>query len=64
MMEHSDRVILIADHSKIGVTAMNRVCALDKIEALFTLETKENKALLNDIRSAGVKVFSDSPFEL
>ena len=64
MMEHSDRVILIADHSKIGVTAMNRVCALDKIEALFTLETNENKALLNDIRSAGVKVFSDSPFEL
>lgn len=64
MMEHSDRVILIADHSKIGVTAMNRVCSLDKIEALFTLETKENQAILNDIRSAGVKVFSDSPFEL
>lgn len=64
MMEHSDRVILIADHSKIGVTAMNRVCAWDKIEALFTLETKENKAILDDIRSAGVKVFSDSPFEL
>ena len=64
MIEHSDRAILIADHSKIGITAMNRVCPLDKIEALFTLETEENRAELNQIRSAGIKVFCDSPFEL
>ena len=62
MIGHSDRVILIADQSKIGISAMNRVCPLDRIEALFTVETAENKAVLAEIRAAGVKVFSDSPF--
>ena len=62
MIEQSDRVILIADHSKIGVTAMNRVCPIEKIEALFTVETEENQAILEEIRSAGVKVFSEPPF--
>ena len=61
MIEHSNRAILIADHSKIGMTAMNRVCSLDKIEAVFTLETDENRDQLNEIRSTGIKVFSD-PF--
>ena len=59
MIEHSDRVILVADHSKIGVSAMNRVCSLRQIEALFTVETEENRNVLAEIRAAGVKVFSD-----
>lgn len=61
MIENSERVILIADHSKIGVTAMNKVCSWNKIEALFTAETAENKAILNEIRSIGVKVYCDTP---
>lgn len=62
MIENSDRVILIADHSKIGISAMNKVCAWNRIEALFTVETPENKAVLDEIRAMGIKVFSDSPF--
>lgn len=57
MIEHSDRVILVADHSKIGVKAMHRVCSLHGIEALFTVETEENRHILEEIRAAGVKVF-------
>ena len=63
MIENSDRVILIADHSKIGLTAMNKVCSLSRIEALFTVETEENRKYVDEIRSAGVKVFCDYPFE-
>ena len=59
MTENSDKVILIADHSKIGVTAMHKVCSLQKIEALFTTETAENRNILDEIRAAGVKVFSE-----
>lgn len=59
MIGHSDRVILVADHSKIGASAMNRVCSWDRIEALFTVETASNRAVLEEIRSAGVKVFRD-----
>ena len=63
MIENSDRVVLIADHSKIGRHAMNKVCSLQKIEALFTVKTEENQKSLNEIQSAGVKIFCDFPFE-
>ena len=64
MIENSDRVVLIADHSKIGRHAMNKVCSLQKIEALFTVKTEENRKCLEEIRAAGVKVFCDFPFEV
>ena len=64
MIENSDRVVLIADHSKIGRHAMNKVCSLKKIEALFTVETAENRECLDEIRAAGVKVYCDCPFEV
>lgn len=64
MIENSDRVVLIADHSKIGRHAMNKVCPLTRIEALFTVETAENRECLDEIRAAGVKVFCDCPFEV
>ncbi|MBR2373539.1 MAG: DeoR/GlpR transcriptional regulator [Lentisphaeria bacterium] len=60
MIENSDKVVLIADHSKIGVAAMHKVCPLHKIEALFTVETAENREILAEIRAAGVKVFCNS----
>lgn len=63
MIAHADRTILIADHSKIGVKALTRVCPPEKIEALFTVETGDNHLELNKIRSSGIKVFSDCPFE-
>ena len=64
MIENSDRVVLIADHSKIGRHAMNKVCSLQKIEALFTVRTEENRKCLEEIRAVGVKVFCDFPFEV
>ena len=64
MIENSDRVILIADHSKIGRHAMIKVCSLQKIEALFTVRTEENRKCLEEIQTAGVKVFCDFPFEV
>ncbi len=63
MIENSDRTLLIADHTKIGVTAMTKVCSLQKIEALFTVATPQNQKHLHAMRNAGVKVFSDCPFE-
>lgn len=63
MIENADHTIIIADHTKIGASAMNKVCSLDKIHALFTIKTVENQAELEKIRTAGVKVFDDCPFE-
>jgi DeoR/GlpR family transcriptional regulator of sugar metabolism len=61
MIENADHVIIIADHSKIGRCAMNKVASCDRIEALFTMETAENSNTLNEILTAGVKVFSEHP---
>ncbi|MBQ9503201.1 MAG: DeoR/GlpR transcriptional regulator [Lentisphaeria bacterium] len=63
MIAHADRVILMADHSKIGASAMNLVSSWEKIEALFTVETAENRRCLDAIRARGVKVFSDYPLK-
>ena len=43
---------------------MNKVCSLQKIEALFTVRTEENRKCLEEIGAAGVKVFCDFPFEV
>ena len=63
MIAHADITIIVADHSKIGVTAMNRVCGLREIDTLFTVETAENKSELAKIKNTGVKVFADCPFD-
>ena len=63
MIENSDRVILVADHSKIGHHAMNKVCSWDKIDTLFTVKTDENRACLEEIQAAGVNVICDFPFD-
>lgn len=36
MIAHADQVILVADASKFGVVAMNRVCPLSSVQALVT----------------------------
>lgn len=63
MIANAKKTVIIADHSKIGASAMHRVCAIDKIDALFTVQTDENRDVLEKIRIAGVKVFGDTPFD-
>jgi DeoR/GlpR family transcriptional regulator of sugar metabolism len=39
MIERSDRVVVLADHTKLGRRAMCAVCSLGKVDHLFTGET-------------------------
>ena len=64
MIANADKTVVIADHSKIGQRAMNKVSPLSSIEALFTVETNENRMLINKIRKSGIKVFCENPFNL
>ena len=60
MIESAEKVVILADHSKIGKQAMCGVCNLDKIHVLITDEWPENRELLQGIGAAGVKVITVS----
>ena len=36
MIANTQKVIALADHSKMGAVAMNKICGLEQIDALVT----------------------------
>lgn len=55
MIAHADRVVVLADHSKIGARSLCRVCDLARVHELIT-DAAAPEAALREIRSAGVTV--------
>ena len=55
MIEQSDLVIAVADYSKIGVTAMNFVCDISRVEKLVT-DWSTPEPVLRAFRDKGVEV--------
>ena len=58
MVAKADKVVVLADHSKIGVKSMSRICGLDKINIIITTENKDNKEILQKFQDAGVQVIT------
>jgi DeoR/GlpR family transcriptional regulator of sugar metabolism len=56
MIANADRVVLLADHSKLGQQAMCRVCGLDGIDLLVTDRWEEHQSLYESLRQAGLEV--------
>ena len=54
-VERTQKVFALADYSKFGVTAMNHICDLSKVDTLIT-DAKAPKNMLNAIRERGVEV--------
>lgn len=55
IIERTQKVIGLADHSKFGITAMNKVCGIDKIDAVVT-DIKTDKYMTARIKNLGIKV--------
>lgn len=55
ILERTHKVIGLADYSKFGVTAMNKVCNIEKIDIVVT-DTKTDKYMISKIRNLGIKV--------
>lgn len=55
ILPRCQKVIGLADYSKIGVTAMNRICALEELDVLITDKRTEKKTVAA-IRGKGVEV--------
>jgi DeoR/GlpR family transcriptional regulator of sugar metabolism len=56
MIEQSDRIALLADHSKFGRTAMCVLCPLASVSRLITDTHPDTEALLQRIRNTGVEI--------
>ncbi|WHH58116.1 DeoR/GlpR family DNA-binding transcription regulator [Petroclostridium sp. X23] len=52
----TNKVIALGDHSKFGVTAMNKVCSLQKIDTIVT-DNQTDKQMIAKLRSFGIKIF-------
>ena len=55
-VKRTQKVIALADHSKIGVTGMNHVCDLSELDVLIT-DREADKTVINRLRSSGVEVY-------
>lgn len=58
MIEHADKVVVLADRSKIGKQAMCHVADLSRIDILITDDWPANHSLLAAIRQQGVEVIA------
>jgi len=54
-VKNCSKVIGLADHSKIGVTAMNNICKVNQLSMLIT-DAQSDKMTLAGLRAQGVKV--------
>lgn len=56
MMEQAEKVVVMADHSKIGRHAMCHVCRLDAVDMVITDAGEGNEGILERLAEVGVKV--------
>lgn len=59
MLERSDQIIAVADHSKFGVTATNFICSIDRVTKLVT-DWKTPLEAVENLRAGGVDVYVSS----
>ncbi len=56
MIENSERIVLLADHSKFGHRSMVKTVRLDKRFLIITNEHEENRDMIDRIRLTGAEV--------
>lgn len=55
MLKAADKVIVLADHSKLGKTALSRICPIDAVDTLITDE-KASPELISQLEAAGINI--------
>jgi DeoR/GlpR family transcriptional regulator of sugar metabolism len=56
MIEQAAKLVVLADHSKIGRQAMCELCPVRDLDHLFTNRTPETAPILKKIQRLGVAV--------
>ncbi len=55
LIESAQKVVVVADHSKLGVVALAKIAPLSRVDVLITDEGADEETL-DEIRLAGVHV--------
>ena len=58
MIANADKVVVLADHSKIGKRAMCHLCSLNRVHILITDFWPEHETMYTRIKEAGVEVIT------
>lgn len=56
MIQQARRVVVVADHSKIGRVTFAQICGLDCVDTFIT-DTGADPAIVDQLREAGLKVW-------
>ncbi len=56
MIQNADRVVVLADHSKVGRRSMCRVCGLEQVDLLVTSARDEPNSALKSLQESGLEV--------
>lgn len=56
MMEHAEKIVLVADHSKCGIRSMVHLCHLDEVDLWITDKAPEKGKINKALRKAGVEI--------
>ena len=62
MLERTDKVIAVADHSKFGVTAVSQICPANHLSTLVTDWTTPDQ-ILKDYKALGIQVVASPPVQ-
>lgn len=57
MIKVADKVIVLADHSKLGKTALSKICSLDEVDMLIT-DDSANREFTSRLEAIGITVIS------
>jgi DeoR/GlpR family transcriptional regulator of sugar metabolism len=60
LIEAARKVVVVADHTKLGVVALSRIAPLSKVDVLIT-DDKADKETLREIELSGVEVILAEP---
>ena len=62
MIEHSKRLVVLADHTKFDTVSMCRVCGLEQVEAILT-DSGLDSQIVEKYRAAGHQILVAPPLE-
>lgn len=60
IIDQSEKVIMLADHSKLGKRSMCQICNIDEIDVLVTNYNEKKEDMIAKIRKVGVEVIEVS----
>lgn len=61
MIDRSEKVVVLAERSKIGAKSMSRVCGLDRVDILVTNREENGAPLELDFTRMGIEVIEAAP---